>query len=50
MIKRSAALFCIMFYVVMAGGTGYSEPRAKIDYLANCVRCHGVDGKGVFQR
>ena len=46
MIIRGVALLCIMLCAVMVGGTAHGGPGTKIDYLANCVRCHAVDGKG----
>jgi mono/diheme cytochrome c family protein len=30
----------------MVGGTASGNPLGKDDYLADCARCHGVDGKG----
>ncbi len=37
----SSALLCLF-----AIGTAWAEPQGKKDYLADCARCHGVDGKG----
>jgi len=27
-------------------GNAFAQPPGKADYLADCARCHGVDGKG----
>jgi hypothetical protein len=41
-IPRLLILLCI----VSVGGTVCAEPAGKQDYLTDCARCHGVDGKG----
>jgi mono/diheme cytochrome c family protein len=49
MTTRSAVLFSILLCVAMVGGTASGNPLGKDDYLADCARCHGVDGKGRVQ-
>jgi cytochrome c553 len=46
MTIRSAVTFSILLWVLLAGGNATGEPAGKGDYLADCARCHGVDGKG----
>jgi hypothetical protein len=44
--KFGAMLFCILVCALSVGGTGFGDTPGKEDYLADCARCHGVDGKG----
>ncbi len=46
MTARSAVLFSMLLCAVMVGGSASGYPAGKDDYLADCARCHGVDGKG----
>lgn len=44
--KRSVALLFILMSIVIVGKSTYAAPSGRDDYLADCARCHGVDGKG----
>jgi hypothetical protein len=46
MTKRSVALAFGLLSIVIIGRSSYADPVGKQDYLADCARCHGVDGKG----
>jgi len=46
MTIRSAVTFSILLCAVLAGRSAAGEPAGKDDYLADCARCHAVDGKG----
>jgi hypothetical protein len=46
MTARSTLLFSILLCFVTVGGSASGYPAGKDDYLADCARCHGVDGKG----
>lgn len=48
--KRSAVLFSVLLCAVAVGGTASAEPPGEVDYLVDCARCHGVDGKGGVPR
>ena len=45
-IIRGAPLFPIFLCAVMIGGSAAADLSGKGEYLANCARCHGADGKG----
>jgi hypothetical protein len=42
----NVALFFILLSSALLGGNVNAQPAGKADYLADCARCHGVDGKG----
>lgn len=44
--KVGSMLFCVLVFALGAGRTGFCNPSGKEDYLADCARCHGADGKG----
>jgi hypothetical protein len=44
--KCGAVLFSILLCALTVGGTALSDPLGRDDYLADCARCHGADGKG----
>jgi mono/diheme cytochrome c family protein len=46
MTTPSAVLFIILLSAVIVEGSATGDPLGKDDYLADCARCHGVDGKG----
>jgi mono/diheme cytochrome c family protein len=46
MTTSSAALFSILLSTAILGGNANAQPAGKAAYLADCARCHGVDGKG----
>jgi len=46
LVKRCIALFFILMSIVIVGKSTYADPLGRKDYLADCARCHGVDGKG----
>ena len=46
LVKRCIALFFILMSIVIVGRSTYADPLGRKDYLADCARCHGVDGKG----
>lgn len=41
--KIGLLLFTLLCFISI--GTALAEPLGKKEYLARCVRCHGVDGK-----
>lgn len=44
--KFGAMLFCLLVCALSVGETSFGDTPGKEDYLADCARCHGVDGKG----
>jgi hypothetical protein len=44
--KRRVGILLILLCVVSVGRTVCADPAGKQDYLTDCARCHGVDGKG----
>lgn len=46
MTKRGMALAVGLISIVISGRFSYADPVGRNDYLADCARCHGVDGKG----
>jgi cytochrome c553 len=38
-------LFSVLLFL-MTIGTSSAHPLGKDDYVADCARCHGLDGKG----
>ncbi len=46
MTTYSAVLCCILLWTLMVVGSASADPAGKEYYLADCARCHGVDGKG----
>jgi len=39
-------ILLILLCIVSIDRTACAEPLGKQDYLADCARCHGIDGKG----
>jgi len=47
MTKSSALLVALLVCALtVVGGTASADPPGKENYLVDCARCHGVDGKG----
>ena len=46
MTRRSLVLFSILLSGVMFARHANAGLSGKADYLADCARCHGVNGKG----
>ena len=46
MTTRGALLFFLLVSVAALARNADAAPSGKAEYLANCARCHGVDGKG----
>ena len=44
--KNRSAVVVVLMSLAMATFSTRAESSAKDDYLANCARCHGADGKG----
>jgi hypothetical protein len=38
-------ILCVVGALIF-GGNAYAGRPGKVDYLAECARCHGVDRKG----
>ena len=45
MIEGKAALFSVLLWAISLA-TASADPAGKKDYVADCARCHGLDGKG----
>jgi Cytochrome c len=43
--KCKGLLFSVLLFL-MTIGTASAHPSGKDDYVADCARCHGLDGKG----
>jgi cytochrome c len=46
MMKRSVVLLFVLMSIVIVGKSACADSLGRTDYLADCSRCHGVDGKG----
>lgn len=46
LVKFSIAFFFILVSSAIVATSACAEPLGKKEFLANCARCHGVDGKG----
>jgi mono/diheme cytochrome c family protein len=46
MTARILILLCLVFCTSIFGGSAAGDSIGRGDYLADCARCHGVDGKG----
>jgi hypothetical protein len=46
MVAPRVVLFSIMLAAVMVGVSDAGDPAGKAEYLTDCARCHGVDGRG----
>ena len=44
--RFGVVVLCVTILAVAVGGIGFAELSGKADYVADCARCHGVDGKG----
>lgn len=44
--RRRSMLLCLLVYALLAARTAHADSPGKKDYLADCARCHGADGKG----
>jgi mono/diheme cytochrome c family protein len=45
-IKPGVVLVLILLFGFAVGASASGDLPGKKDYLADCARCHGVDGKG----
>ncbi|HUO06460.1 MAG TPA: c-type cytochrome [Candidatus Binataceae bacterium] len=43
---RTAAAIVLVYCFVAAGAAFAGEPLGKQEFLSNCSKCHGTDGKG----
>lgn len=43
--RSKAGLFSVLLLIIPLA-TALADPSGKEDYVADCARCHGLDGKG----
>jgi Cytochrome c len=45
-MKRNTLTVMVVLLWLTAFGNAFAQPSGKADYMADCARCHGEDGKG----
>ncbi|MDO8431019.1 MAG: cytochrome c [Candidatus Binatus sp.] len=45
-IKRNTLTMLPVLLFLTAFGNAFAQPSGKAEYMDDCARCHGVDGKG----